>query len=88
MSLGGALNLRPNDLDPWAGGGNDEMLGIMSKGDALAAARERELDLVRTAGKSASSVASCHTCDADVACRRFLAQRAAWRTGSAGWWGA
>ena len=29
-----------------AGGGADEMLGIMNKDDALAAARERELDLV------------------------------------------
>ena len=35
-----------------AGGGADEMLGIMSKDEALAAARERELDLVLIAGKS------------------------------------
>jgi len=35
-----------------AGGGSDEMLGIMSKDDALAAARERELDLVLIADKS------------------------------------
>lgn len=34
------------------GGGNDEMLGIMSKDDALEAARERELDLVLIADKS------------------------------------
>ena len=34
------------------GGGADEMLGVMSKDEALAAARERELDLVLIAGKS------------------------------------
>ena len=35
-----------------AGAGNDEMLGIMSKDEALSAARERDLDLVLIAGKS------------------------------------
>lgn len=35
-----------------AGGGNDEMLGIMNKEEALAEARERELDLVLIAEKS------------------------------------
>merc|ERR1719409_2153741 len=35
-----------------AGDGSDEMLGIMSKADALAAAEERELDLVLIAAKS------------------------------------
>ena len=35
-----------------AGGGTDEMLGIMSKDEALEAARERELDLVLIAEKS------------------------------------
>ena len=35
-----------------AGDGSDEMLGIMSKADALAAAEERELDLVLIASKS------------------------------------
>ena len=35
-----------------AGGGMDEMLGVMTKDEALAAARERELDLVLVAGKS------------------------------------
>merc|ERR1719231_1358778 len=34
------------------GDGNDEMLGIMTKDEALAAARERELDLVLIADKS------------------------------------
>jgi len=34
------------------GGGNDEMLGIMSRDEALAAAQERELDLVLIADKS------------------------------------
>ena len=34
------------------GGGNDEMLGVMSKDEALQAARDRELDLVLIAGKS------------------------------------
>merc|ERR1719298_312372 len=35
-----------------AGGGSDEMLGIMSKEAALEAAAERELDLVLIAAKS------------------------------------
>jgi len=35
-----------------AGGGNDEMLGVMSRDEALDAARERELDLVLIAEKS------------------------------------
>ena len=35
-----------------AGDGTDEMLGIMNKADAIAAAEERELDLVLIAGKS------------------------------------
>jgi len=35
-----------------AGGGKDELLGIMNKDEALAEARERELDLVLIAGKS------------------------------------
>jgi len=34
------------------GGGNDEMLGVLTKDEALAAARERELDLVLIAAKS------------------------------------
>ena len=34
------------------GGGNDEMLGVMSRDEALAAAQERELDLVLIADKS------------------------------------
>ena len=34
------------------GGGNDDLLGVLSKEDALAAARERELDLVLIAAKS------------------------------------
>ena len=35
-----------------SGDGSDEMLGVMNKDDALAAARERELDLVLIAAKS------------------------------------
>jgi len=34
------------------GGGNDEMLGVFSRAEALDAARERELDLVLIAAKS------------------------------------
>ena len=40
-----------------AGGGSDEMLGVMSKDEALEAARERELDLVLIAGKADPPVA-------------------------------
>ena len=39
-----------------AGDGTDELLGIMSKDEALEAARERELDLVLIAGKSDPAV--------------------------------
>jgi len=39
-----------------AGGGTDEMLGVMSKDDALAQARERDLDLVLIADKSSPVV--------------------------------
>jgi len=39
-----------------AGGGTDDMLGVMSKDDALVQARERDLDLVLIADKSSPVV--------------------------------
>lgn len=55
--INGAIPFETMRITLDVGGGNDEVLGVMSKDEALEAARERELDLVLIAGNADPPVA-------------------------------